>query len=96
MEFTLAAKAYQEAADFFYAEGNRNSDYNQMRLKVAELSTLKAGGDLLQAIKVLKSLLYKQIFEEVADKYMENKLTAPSAKELFFKANLLYLCNDVN
>ena len=41
LEFTLAAKAYQEAADFFYAEGNRVSDYNQMRIKVAELSTLK-------------------------------------------------------
>lgn len=26
---------------------------------------------------------------------MENKLTAPSAKELYFKASLLYLCNDV-
>jgi len=56
-----------------------------MRLKVAELSTLKAGGDLVEAIK---------IFEEVGDKYMENKLTAPSAKELYFKASLLYLCND--
>jgi alpha-soluble NSF attachment protein len=35
-----------------------------------------------------------KIFEEVGDKYMENKLTAPSAKELYFKASLLYLCND--
>jgi hypothetical protein len=26
---------------------------------------------------------------------MENKLTAPSAKEFYFKAALLYLCNDV-
>lgn len=52
MEFTLAAKAYQEAADFFYAEGNRVSEYNAMRLKVAELGTLKAGGDLIESIKV--------------------------------------------
>lgn len=26
---------------------------------------------------------------------MENKLTAPSAKELYFKSCLLYLCNNV-
>jgi alpha-soluble NSF attachment protein len=57
-----------------------------MRLKVAELSTLNAGGDLIAAIK---------IFEEIGDKYMENKLTAPSAKELYFKSCLLYLCNNV-
>ena len=28
-------------------------------------------------------------------KYLENKLTAPSAKGLFFKACLLYIANDV-
>lgn len=54
-----------------------------MRLKVADLSTLNAGGDMIQAIK---------IYEEVGNKYMENKLTAPSAKELYFRACLLYLC----
>ena len=42
-----------------------------------------------------KKKKHKKIFEEVGDKYMENKLTAPSAKELYFKASLLYLCNDV-
>jgi len=35
-----------------------------------------------------------KIYEEVADKYLENKLTEPSAKGLYFKANLLYLAND--
>lgn len=34
-----------------------------------------------------------QILENVADKYMQNKLTAPSAKELYFKAVLLFLAN---
>ncbi|CAD8089600.1 unnamed protein product [Paramecium sonneborni] len=84
-EFHLAVKAYQEAADFFQADGKRTSEYNQMRLKVAELSTLNASGDLIAAIK---------IFEDIGDKYMENKLTAPSAKELYFKSCLLYLCNN--
>lgn len=56
-----------------------------MRLKVAELSTLNVGGDIVQAIK---------IFEEVGDKYMENKLTAPSAKDLYFKSCILYLSNN--
>jgi len=56
-----------------------------MRLKVAELSTMKADADLVEAIK---------IYEDVADRYMENKLTEPSARNLFFKACLLYLAND--
>jgi alpha-soluble NSF attachment protein len=30
----------------------------------------------------------------VADKYLQNKLTAPSAKDLYFKAVLLHLAND--
>lgn len=61
LEFTLAAKAYQEAADFFYAEGNRMSDYNQMRIKVAELGTLKAGGDLVEAIKVQLTTIFSDL-----------------------------------
>ena len=32
--------------------------------------------------------------ESVADKYMQSKLTAPSAKELYFKSILLFLAND--
>lgn len=65
-----------------------------MRLKVAELSTLNAGGDMIQAIKVYL-LITNKIYEEVGNKYMENKLTAPSAKELYFRACLLYLCIQV-
>lgn len=30
----------------------------------------------------------------MADKYLQNKLTAPSAKDLYFKAVLLHLAND--
>jgi alpha-soluble NSF attachment protein len=32
--------------------------------------------------------------EEVADRYTKNKLTAPSAKEQYFRAILLFLAND--
>jgi hypothetical protein len=32
----------------------------------------------------------------VADKYLQNPLTAPSARDLFFRAALLYMANDVN
>ena len=64
-----------------------------MRLKVADLSTLNAGGDMIQAIKVY--IIINKIYEEVGNKYMENKLTAPSAKELYFRACLLYLCIQV-
>jgi alpha-soluble NSF attachment protein len=34
------------------------------------------------------------ILENVADKYMQNKLTAPSAEWLYFKAVLLFLVNN--
>jgi len=34
------------------------------------------------------------VLEEVASKYMQSKLTAASAKELYFKAILLFLAND--
>ena len=35
-----------------------------------------------------------QVLENIADRYMQSKLTAPSAKELYFRAILLYLAND--
>jgi alpha-soluble NSF attachment protein len=38
--------------------------------------------DFIKAVK---------IYEEVADKYLENKLTEPSAKSLYFKSVLLLL-----
>jgi len=68
-------KNYQEAADFFYAENDSGSDYNNMRLKVADLTVTSAECDYIKAIK---------IYEEVADKYLENKLTEPSAKKSLF------------
>lgn len=37
-----------------------------------------------------------QILDKVADKYLQNKLTAGSAKDLYFKAVLLYLAGDDN
>jgi len=35
-----------------------------------------------------------KILETVSEKYMQSKLTAPSAKELYFKSILLFLAND--
>jgi len=84
-EMVLAIKAYQEAADLFETEPDNTSNHNQMLLKVAELSSLQKDATFIDAIKV---------YEKIADKYLENKLTAPSARELFFKAALLHLCND--
>jgi len=53
-----------------------------MLLKVAEITMLQEDGDTADAIK---------IYEKVAQKYLENKLTAPSARDLFFRASLLHL-----
>jgi len=56
-------------------------------LKVPELRILAEENKehIIEAIK---------IFEQVGNKYLEHKLTAPSAKDLFFKATLLHLAND--
>ena len=88
MEYYLAIKFYNEAADIYSGEQLQTSNYNQCKLKVAELSTISdkpTSENIVTAIK---------IYEEVAAKYMENKLTASSSKELFFKSLLLYLMND--
>ena len=54
-------------------------------LKVPEIGVYAAAPDYGEMIKVL---------ETVAEKYMQNKLTAPSAKELYLKSVLLFLAND--
>jgi alpha-soluble NSF attachment protein len=85
-EYTLAAQNYKEAADLFGMDGEfQDSQINKMLLKVAELNTMKADDKSIEAI---------EIYQKVAEKYLENKLTAPSARDLFFRAVLLYLTMD--
>jgi|JI10StandDraft_1071094.scaffolds.fasta_scaffold796569_1 alpha-soluble NSF attachment protein len=78
-------KIYQDAADSFSLEPNNTSNTNACLLKVVDIGLFVAAPDFGAMIKIL---------ETVADKYMQSKLTAPSAKELYFKAILLYLAND--
>lgn len=78
-------KMYQDAADSFSLEPNNNSNTNACLLKVVDIGLFVAAPDFGEMIKIL---------ETVADKYMQSKLTAPSAKELYFKAILLFLAND--
>jgi alpha-soluble NSF attachment protein len=54
-------------------------------LKVVDLAIYLPNIDYSATIKILDS---------VAEKYLNNKLTAPSAKDLFFKAVLLHLAHD--
>lgn len=54
-------------------------------LKVVDIGIYQAVVDYAELIKIL---------EAVADKYIQNKLTAPSAKEQYFRAILLFLAND--
>jgi len=84
-EYTLAVRYYSDAADHYSAEANETSNYNNCLLKVAELSIYDSEIDYGKII---------QILDKVADKYLQNKLTAPSAKDLYFKAVLLHLAND--
>lgn len=54
-------------------------------LKIVDIGIFAVPVDYAELIKIL---------ENIADKYLQNKLTAPSAKELEFKGVLLYLAND--
>lgn len=61
-------------------------------LKIVDIGIFAVAPDYPELIKVLPTL--HQTLETIADKYMQNKLTAPSAKELYFKSVLLFLAND--
>lgn len=54
-------------------------------LKVVDIGIYQAVPDYAELIKIL---------ETIAEKYNQNKLTAPSAKEQYFRAILLFLAND--
>jgi alpha-soluble NSF attachment protein len=61
-------------------------------LKIVDIGIYAVPIDYAELIKVAFFMI--QILESVAEKYLGNKLTAPSAKELEFKGVLLYLAND--
>lgn len=84
-EYNLAIKYYREAAENYSLEQNRSSDYNTCMLKVVDIGIYQAVVDYAELIKIL---------ETIAEKYIQNKLTAPSAKEQYFRAVLLFLAND--
>ncbi len=81
----MAIKYYREAAENYSLEQNRSSDYNTCMLKVVDIGIYQAVVDYAELIKIL---------ETIAEKYIQNKLTAPSAKEQYFRAVLLFLAND--
>lgn len=84
-EYKLSSNFYREAAENYSLEQNRSSDYNTCMLKIVDIGIYQAVPDYAELIKIL---------ETIADKYMQNKLTAPSAKDLYFKSVLLFLANE--
>ena len=84
-EYTLASRYFQEAADNYQAEKDNVSNYNSCMLKIVDLAIYLPEVDYGATIKILDS---------VAERYLQNKLTAPSAKDLYFKAVLLHLAHD--
>jgi len=61
-------------------------------LKIVDIGIYAVPIDYAELIKVAFFMI--QILESVAEKYLGNMLTAPSAKELEFKGVLMYLAND--
>lgn len=86
-QYILAAKAYSDAVQLYDTEGERNTTTNNILLKVPELRIVAEENreHVAEAIK---------IYEQVANKYLENRLTAASAKDLFFRASILHLAID--
>lgn len=86
-EYVLAAKHYQDAVELYQMEGENNTTTNNILLKVPELKIIAEENKehIIEAIK---------IYEQVASKYLENRLTAPSAKDLYFRATILHLANN--
>jgi len=86
-EYLLAAKNYNDAVELYSMEGETNTTTNNILLKVPELKII-AEEDKTHIIEAIK------IYENVAAKYLENRLTAPSAKDLYFRATILHLSNN--
>jgi len=86
-EYLLAAKNYNDAVELYSMEGETNTTTNNILLKVPELKII-AEEDKEHIVEAIK------IYETVASKYLENRLTAPSAKDLYFRATILHLAND--
>jgi len=84
-KYELAVKTYQEAFDLYDMDNDHSTVVFGTLSKAADLITTKDCGDLVEAIK---------IYEKVADKQLENKLTSYTVKETYFKAILSYLLLD--
>jgi alpha-soluble NSF attachment protein len=86
-QYPLAVKHYQKSADLYYAESDYSSNYNKAKLKIADLSChdLSSTPTIISAIKV---------YTEISNAYLQNRLLAPSARDLLVKATLLLLSLD--
>mmetsp|Transcript_15103 Transcript_15103/g.12817 ORF Transcript_15103/g.12817 Transcript_15103/m.12817 type:complete len:301 (+) Transcript_15103:55-957(+) len=85
--YLLAAKNYQDAVDLYDMEGESQTTQMNLLLKIPELKILAEENKehIIEGIK---------IYEKVGMKFMENKLTKGSAKDLWFRICLLHLLND--
>jgi len=81
-DYEQAIEAYKKAADWYEGE-NSTSAANGCLLKMAQFYA-----ELEQYDEAVK------IYEEVAQKSLENNLTKWSAKDYFFRAILCYLCQQ--
>lgn len=83
-EYALSTKFYRQAAQNYSLEQNRSCDYNSCMLKIVDIGIYQTSIDYAELIHIL---------QEIAERYTQNKLTAPSAKEQYFRSILLYLAN---
>lgn len=85
-EFELSVQNWKEAARLFEMEKFNKSDADKANIKVAELLSRDCSSatdaQLIESIKM---------FQKMATKYTENNLLRHSARELFFKACLIFL-----
>lgn len=83
----MAILSFKKSAEIYNAESDYSSNYNKVKIRIADLvsSNDQSSASIIEALK---------IYEEIASNYLENKLTAPSSRELFVKSTLLFLVNE--
>jgi alpha-soluble NSF attachment protein len=85
-EFELAVINLKEAGRLFEMEKFNKSDANKANIKIAEL--LSRDCDNASEAQLIESI---KMFQKMGTKYSEDNLLRHSARELFYKACLLFL-----
>lgn len=87
LEYAKAIPLYERAGELFALEKHHGQDSFKSNLKVATL--LSTEPDIAKEEDLVKAI---KIYDKVASKYLENNLLRHSAKDLWIKVLLIFIC----